>query len=149
MSFDDDVFANMHTDLFATFGIDAVVTRVSKLDAVPGPEDVTGTVTESHTDPDTGIVTSVVTVTDIAAATKVITITVAKPVRVVINRGNERMGEYGQVVGRVDTVDFLLSQHSPAQDDRLAWVDRLGAHDKSVESLGDNDGFIATAVLHG
>ena len=71
------------------------------------------------------------------------------PVRVVIDRGIERVGEFGTVVGRVDAASFMVSQWEPAQGDLLAWTDRHGTHDKRVESLLENDGFVAKAVLHG
>ena len=71
------------------------------------------------------------------------------PVRVVIDRGVERIGEFGTVAGRVDVASFMVSQWEPRQGDLLAWTDRLGAHEKRVESLVENDGFVAKAVLHG
>lgn len=71
------------------------------------------------------------------------------PVRVVIDRGVERIGEFGQVIGRVDVASFLVSQWQPQQGDVLAWTDRLGLHSKAVESLQEDDGFVARAVLHG
>ncbi|HIY72256.1 MAG TPA: hypothetical protein H9827_12415 [Candidatus Luteimonas excrementigallinarum] len=70
-------------------------------------------------------------------------------VRVVIDRGIERLGEFGQVIGRVDVASFLVSQWEPRQGDVLIWTDRLGTHTKPVESLQENDGFVAKAVLHG
>ena len=71
------------------------------------------------------------------------------PVRIVVNRGQERIGEFGSTIGRIDTLDFLIAQWTPAQGDVVAWTDRLGAHSKQVETLIANDGFVATAVLHG
>lgn len=71
------------------------------------------------------------------------------PVRLVIDRGVERIGEFGTVAGRVDTASFLVSEWEPAQGDVVAWTDRLGSHSKRVESLLENDGFVAKAVLHG
>lgn len=71
------------------------------------------------------------------------------PVRIVVNRGLEQYGEYGQVVARVTAVDMLVSQWVPAQLDVIAWVDRLGSHSSAVDSPVDNDGFVARAVLHG
>ncbi len=71
------------------------------------------------------------------------------PVRLVIDRGVERIGEFGTVAGRVDAASFMVSQWEPRQGDLIAWTDRLGSHSKRVESLMDNDGFVARAVLHG
>ncbi len=71
------------------------------------------------------------------------------PVRVVVDRGVERVGEFGTVVGRVDQVSFMVAEWQPRQGDLVEWVDRLGLHSKAVESLLENDGFVAMAVLHG
>lgn len=73
----------------------------------------------------------------------------AEPVRIVIDRGVERIGEFGTVAGRVDVVSFMVSQWEPRQGDLVSWADRLGTHEKRVESLLENDGFVAKAVLHG
>lgn len=73
----------------------------------------------------------------------------AVPVLVIINRAQARLGEFGQVVARVDTVEFMLSQWSPQQGDRVVWTDRMGTAAKSVTSEIDCDGFVAKAVLHG
>ncbi|MEN1942659.1 hypothetical protein WCE55_02205 [Luteimonas sp. MJ293] len=77
--------------------------------------------------------------------------TTAPPVavRVVIDRGIERIGEFGQVIGRVDVASFMVAQWEPRQGDQLTWTDRLGSHSKAIESLQENDGFVAKAVLHG
>lgn len=73
----------------------------------------------------------------------------AVPVRVVIDRGVERIGEFGTVAGRVDVASFMVSQWEPQQGDLLTWTDRLGTHAKRVEAPQDNDGFVSKAVLHG
>lgn len=74
---------------------------------------------------------------------------VETPVRIVINRNQESLGEYGQVVSRVTTVDFLVSQWVPRPGDVVSWTDRLGAHQRKVDKKLEDDGFVATAVLHG
>jgi hypothetical protein len=104
VSFDDDMLAQMHVDMFATFGVDATAQR-------GGDE--------------------------------------AKPVRIVVDRGQERIGEFGQVVGRVDAVDFLVAQWRPERGDVVAWTDRLGAHSKRIDQAVSDDGFVARVVLHG
>lgn len=71
------------------------------------------------------------------------------PARIVVDRGVERVGEFGTVVGRVDQVSFLVGQWQPQQGDVVTWTDRLGTHLKAVESLLENDGHVAMAVLHG
>lgn len=73
----------------------------------------------------------------------------AVAVRLVIDRGAERVGEFGTVVGRVDVASVMVSEWEPRQGDLIAWTDRLGSHRKRVESLLENDGFVARAVLHG
>ena len=73
----------------------------------------------------------------------------ALPVRIIVNRGVPRYGEYGQVVGTSTVVDMQLSQWQPQQGDVLAWTDRLGAHSKTISAEIDGDGMVAKAVLHG
>lgn len=74
---------------------------------------------------------------------------VETPVRIVINRNQESLGEYGQVVARVTTVDFLVTQWVPLSGDVVSWTDRLGAHQHKVDKKLEDDGFVATVVLHG
>lgn len=71
------------------------------------------------------------------------------PVRIVVNRNVPRLGEYGQVVTTVTTVDIPLTAWQPAQGDVVAWVDRLGSHSKALTAEIEGDGFVAKAVLHG
>lgn len=71
------------------------------------------------------------------------------PVRIVVTRNEARLGEYGQVVARVDTVDMQLSQWQPQQGDVVAWSDHLGSHSKALTAEIEDDGFVAKAVLHG
>lgn len=66
-------------------------------------------------------------------------------VRVVITRGVQRYGEYGQVVGRVTTVDFRNAQWVPRPGDVL----HLGEGDRSVQSIEADDGQVTRVVLHG
>ena len=70
-------------------------------------------------------------------------------VRVIITRGVERLGEYGQVVGHVTTADFLLAQWHPKAGDVLAWSDHRGAHAHAVTTEITDDGYVAKVVLHG
>ncbi|PZO66192.1 MAG: hypothetical protein DI635_00790 [Pseudoxanthomonas suwonensis] len=71
------------------------------------------------------------------------------PVRLVIARGVETLGEYGQVVARVTTADFLVRQWQPKQADVVTWTDDHGMHTKRVDSVDDDDGYVARTVLHG
>lgn len=72
------------------------------------------------------------------------------PVRIIIDRTASRIGDYGQVVGRMTTATFMRAQWSPAQDDVLEWEDQLGAHKLQVENpANEDDGFAVTVVLHG
>lgn len=73
----------------------------------------------------------------------------AVPVRIIVDRNQARIGEYGQVVARVDRVRVMVSQWALREGDVLAWSDRLGAHSKAVESLDGNDGLESSGVLHG
>lgn len=69
----------------------------------------------------------------------------AVPVRVVIERGVEKLGDYGQVVARVTTAMFLNSEWVPLQGDVL----NLATGDRKVDEITDDDGYVTTAVLHG
>lgn len=69
----------------------------------------------------------------------------AMPTRVVLTRGVEKLGEYGQVVARVTTAMFRNREWEPRQGDVLtspAGVQKVG----SIES---DDGFVTVVVLHG
>lgn len=69
----------------------------------------------------------------------------AVPVRVVLQRGVERYGDYGQVVARVTTASFLNSEWMPVQGDVL----HLATGDREVESIDNDDGKVTVVVLHG
>jgi len=71
----------------------------------------------------------------------------AVPVRVVINRNTEKFGDYGQVTGRITTADFLSAQWIPKQGD-VVTITGSGEVLK-VEKKHADDGFVATAVIHG
>ena len=73
----------------------------------------------------------------------------AVPVRIVIDRNQERIGDYGQVVTRVDRVRCMASQWTFRQGDVIAWTDRFGAQSKPVEIENENDGMESYGVLHG
>lgn len=72
-------------------------------------------------------------------------------VRVIVNEGVERIGEYGQSIGRVNTVDFRTDQYRPQQGDDLTLLDDAGAAvwTKSVASIDADDGYVTKAVMHG
>lgn len=70
-------------------------------------------------------------------------------VRIVVNYGSPRYGEFGQIVGSSTTVDFLRSQWRPEQGDVLTWTDHLGAQTRPVSALDTDDGYIVKAVLRG
>lgn len=103
MSFDDETLVEMHRDLFAAFGIDAVVAR--------------------------------------GAATQ--------DVRIVVDRDQAQLGEYGQVVARLDEIQFQVEQWQPKGGDILTWTDRLGLNSKRVDRILAQDGFVSRVVLHG
>lgn len=73
------------------------------------------------------------------------------PVRVVVNEGVERVGEYGQSIGRVTVIDFLATQFRPKQHDVLTVLDAAGVPvwTKPVASIDADDGYVVKAVMHG
>lgn len=64
---------------------------------------------------------------------------------VLIDRGVAQTDDYGRVVRRVDIASFLVAEWQPQAGDRLT----VGAWTKSVQTLEDDDGFVAKAVMHG
>ncbi|QDH70848.1 hypothetical protein [Marilutibacter alkalisoli] len=72
-----------------------------------------------------------------------------EPVRIIVDRDQERLGEYGQVIGRIDKVRCMIGQWTLQQGDVVAWTDRLGTHSKTVETQADDDGLESVGVLHG
>lgn len=73
----------------------------------------------------------------------------AVPVRLIINRNQEVLGENGQYVQRVTVLEVQVSQWSPQEGDVFAWTDRLGNHSRKVDRKLEDDGFVAKVVLHG
>lgn len=74
----------------------------------------------------------------------------AEPVRIIVNRNQEALGEHGQVVGRVTTIEVQVTDAwSPQEGDVFAWTDRLGSHSRKVDKKLEDDGFVAKVVLHG
>lgn len=73
------------------------------------------------------------------------------PVRVIIDRDSEQIGDFHQVVGRVDTVTCQAAQWKPQAGDILQWADSLGSHQKAVEGepIVRTAGLEFVAVLHG
>lgn len=71
------------------------------------------------------------------------------PVRIIVDRGQENVGEQGRVYGLMDVVSFQSAEWVPLRGDTIAWTDRLGAHSKRVETVIGDDGLESKAVLHG
>lgn len=69
----------------------------------------------------------------------------AVPVRVVVEDGVARVGEYGQVVGRNTLVNFLRAQWAPVRGDLLT----IDGATRKVESIDTDDGIVVRVVLHG
>lgn len=69
----------------------------------------------------------------------------AVPVRVVLVRGVEKLGDYGQVVARVTTAMFRNREWQPQQGDVLTLT--TGA--RKVDTIDSDDGFVTVVVLHG
>jgi hypothetical protein len=69
----------------------------------------------------------------------------AVPVTVVIDRNVEMLGEYGQVVQRVDRISLRNSEWIAQQGDMIV----IGAESRKVDKPLDDDGLVNTAVLFG
>lgn len=65
-------------------------------------------------------------------------------VRVVLQRGVETLGEFGQLVGRVDLIHFQVAEWQPKQGDVVA----LTSGSRKVERPLDDDGSVIKAVLY-
>lgn len=66
-------------------------------------------------------------------------------VRLIIDEGVVRLGEYGQVIGQVTVASFKVPQWRPLPGD-VVTVDGLA---RKVDDLDSDDGYVAKAVLHG
>lgn len=66
-------------------------------------------------------------------------------VRAVVERGIERVGEYGQVIGSVTRVSFRTTTWQPKRGDRVT----IGDDMRPIEAIDTDDGYVAQAVLHG
>ncbi|HVI60132.1 MAG TPA: hypothetical protein VM619_14835 [Luteimonas sp.] len=73
----------------------------------------------------------------------------AVPLRIVVDRNQARLGDYGQVVARIDRVRCMASDWTFRQGDVVAWTDRFGAHSKPIEVENENDGMESFGVLNG
>jgi len=69
----------------------------------------------------------------------------ALPVRVVVEDGVARVGEYGQVIGRNTLVNFLRAQWVPVRGDAVT-IDGVS---RKVDSIDTDDGMVCRVVLHG
>ena len=69
----------------------------------------------------------------------------AVAVTVVIEKNVEILGEYGQVVQRVDKISLRNSEWIAQQGDVIV----IGAISRKVDRPLDDDGLVNTAVLHG
>jgi hypothetical protein len=65
--------------------------------------------------------------------------------RVFVERGVEKLGDYGQVIARVTTVMFRDNDWIPQQGDVVS----ITGSSRKVESIGMADGYVTTAVLNG
>lgn len=69
----------------------------------------------------------------------------AVPVRVVIDTGVERLGEFGQVVARVDVASFRNADWPAKPGDELT----IGGNTRRIDDIDADDGYVSRAVLHG
>jgi hypothetical protein len=65
--------------------------------------------------------------------------------RVVVDDGVAKVGQYGQVIGRVSKVSFLRAEWPPARGDILT----IDGQARKIEAIDSDDGYIVEAVLHG
>ncbi len=72
---------------------------------------------------------------------------VPAPVRIVVDRGVQRLGDYGQSVGLVSECSFMRSQWTPIQGDVVRWTDRYGDNIATLETTVEDDGFVAKHVM--
>lgn len=80
-----------------------------------------------------------------AAACTVVRGTDAVALRCIVEDGVARIGQYGQVIGRVTRVSFIKSEWAPQRAD----VVTLDGVARKVEDIESDDGLVVTAVLHG
>jgi len=69
----------------------------------------------------------------------------AVPVRVVVEDGVARVGEYGQVVGRNTCINFLRAQWLPVRGDLVT----IDGNARKVDAMDIDDGIVVRVVLHG
>ena len=69
----------------------------------------------------------------------------AVPVTVVVDRNVEILGEYGQVVQRVDRISLRNSEWIAQHGDVIV----IGVESRKVDKPLDDDGLVNRAVLHG
>lgn len=76
--------------------------------------------------------------------------TAEAPVRIIVKRDQEQIGDYGQAVACVTTVDVRVSEWpSLKEGDIVTWSDHLGAHSRKVDKCVKANGCITRGVLHG
>lgn len=70
----------------------------------------------------------------------------AQPVasRCIVEDGVARLGEYGQVIGRVRMVSFIKSEWDPARGD----VVTIDGTAQTVEAIEEDDGLVVKVVLN-
>ena len=67
------------------------------------------------------------------------------PVRVFVERGVQKFGDYGPIGARVTTVTFIRLQYVPQVGDLLVYSNGS----RKVAAIDIDDGFVVTAVLNG
>ena len=66
-------------------------------------------------------------------------------VRMLIEDGQNKVGQHGQIIGRLTTFNCLRADYLPVRGD-LITVDGLT---RKVEAIDTDDGIVVQAVLHG
>ena len=65
--------------------------------------------------------------------------------RCIVEDGVERIGQHGQVIGRVTRLDFIKTEWSPARGDQVS----IDGTIRAIEAIDSDDGLVVKAVLHG
>lgn len=71
------------------------------------------------------------------------------PVRVIVDRGVKRLGEYGQAIASVDMVSFRQSVWDPKSGDLVTLETAAGSRTRKVDRIEAEDGFVVKVSLHG
>lgn len=67
-----------------------------------------------------------------------------------VDDGVAKVGQYGQVIGRVTKISFIKTEWDPVRGDVVTYPDRNGVLlARKIEAIDTDDGRVVEAVLHG